>query len=612
MPLERLVAYAPDGIQRFALQGDDLVIGSGRDCDIRLRPHHVAPRHARLRRKKGRLEIEALSDKAAIEVNGRAVKRARIGSLDEIRMGDVTLILDDIDWEASASDPAEDDEAFEGVEKEAWPSMLGMVAEVSDWVVGDYSSKRSLESILISLLRRLGGGVVFLFVAAQDGKDSSVKFVVSTKAEWIGRGDELLAVVQGAEEIEEDDGRSGTGVALELENGVGGALTRVYSTQIHALDRHYRILGAFPNLEHERRRHEIPGLVHTLGNLVILGLIHHVGHFEPILPGKESGQQLTLAPGLVLGESPASLRLLERLRDLVGEPGPILMLGEDGCEFALLSRSLHLSSERREGPFVVTNCDGAESRQLEVDLFGAEVAGRKGPIRRQGKIEEANGGTLLIENVDRLPLALQAKLVRFLRLRQVAMSGSETLTDVDVRLVATATSRFQHLLDQGSVRIDLLFLLDHARLDVPPLRARREDLPLLIQWLTNRFCHQAGKRIQGITLKAMEALTEYQYPGNLLELENTVRELVYACPSGQPVHLQDLPTRLRSPRERRTGSAVSGVSDLRLSDLLGREEKAAIREALRRTDGNKSQAARLLGVSRNGLAMKMERHGIDG
>lgn len=611
MPLERLVAYAPDGVQHFALQGDDLVIGSGRDCDIRLRPHHVAPRHARLRRKKGRLEIEALSDKAAVEVNGRAVKRARVESLDEIRMGDVTLILDDIDWEASTTGDEEGDRGRDATEVEAWPSMLGMVAEVSDWVVGDYSSNRSLESILISLLRRLGGGIVFLFVAAGEEKDFAIKFVVSTEAEWIGQGDELLAAVQTIEEAKKDDDAASPGTILELDDGLGGAATRVYSTQIHALERHYRILGAFPGLEHERRRHELPGLVHTLGNLVILGLIHHVGHFEPILPGKEAGQQLTLAPGLVLGESLGSLRLLERLRELLAEPGPILMLGEDGCEFALLARSLHLSSTRSDGPFVVTNCDGAEPRQLEVELFGAEVTGRKGPIRRKGKIQEADGGTLLIENVDRLPLALQAKLVRFLRLRQVAMPGSETLSDVDVRLLTTVTSPFQHLVDQGSVRVDLLYLLDHARLDVPSLRARREDLPLLIQWLTNRFCHQAGKRIQGITLKAMEALTEYHYPGNLLELENTVRELVYACPSGQPVHLQDLPPRLRTPRERRTGSAISGVSDLRLSDLLGREEKAAIREALRRTDGNKSQAARLLGVSRNGLAMKMERHGID-
>jgi DNA-binding NtrC family response regulator/pSer/pThr/pTyr-binding forkhead associated (FHA) protein len=609
MTQERLVAYAPDGIQRFTLDGDDLVIGSGRDCDIRLRPHHVAPHHARLRRHQGRFEIEALSDKVTIQLNGRAVKRAAVESMDEIRMGDVTLILDDIDWASRAASNSESNAESEAGDNRRQPSMLGMVAEVSDWVVGDYSSNRSLESILISLLRRLGGGIVFLFMAADDKSDYAVKFVVSTEASWIGRGEELLRAVEVAEaETEEEGGANGT--EIEFDEGLDDRSTSVYSTQIHALDRDYRILGAFPGLKRERRLRELPGLVHTLGNLIILGLIHHVGHFEPILPGKEAEQQLTLAPGLLLGESTASLRLLDRLRALIPEPGPILMLGETGCEFNLLARSLHLSSDRQDSPFVATSCLGADPRQLEVELFGAEIPGRKGPLRRQGRIEEAAGGTLLIEHINHLPLALQEKLVRFLRFGVLAARGAEELIEVDLRLMTTSTVPLERLIERGVLRVDLAYLLDRARLEVPPLRARREDLPLLIQWLTNRFCHQAGKRIQGITLKAMEALTEYPYPGNFLELENAVRELVYACPSGQPVHLQELPPSMRHPGDRRPGSGVTAVSDLRLDDLLAREEEAAIREALRRTDGNKSQAARLLGVSRNGLTMKMKRLGL--
>ena len=250
MPQERLVAYAPDGIQRFALDGDDLVIGSGRDCDIRLRPQHVAPHHARLRRRKGRLEIEALSEKAALEVNGRPVKRARVDSLDEIRLGDVTLILDDIDWESRGSTTVEPEVQPGAVADRSRPSMLGMVAEVSDWVVGDYSSNRSLESILISLLRRLGGGIVFLFMAADGKNDFAVKFVVSTEASWIGRGEELLAAIEAVESEAPSDE---PGAEIELEKGLDDEPTSVYSTQIHALDRDYRILGAFPGLKRERR-----------------------------------------------------------------------------------------------------------------------------------------------------------------------------------------------------------------------------------------------------------------------------------------------------------------------------------------------------------------------
>jgi DNA-binding NtrC family response regulator len=159
-------------------------------------------------------------------------------------------------------------------------------------------------------------------------------------------------------------------------------------------------------------------------------------------------------------------------------------------------------------------------------------------------------------------------------------------------------------------RADLAYRLSQLIIEVPPLRDRRDDLPLLIQSYINRFCHETGKRMQGITVKAMSALLSYDYPGNLAELENIARQLVYMAPPGRPVDVSLLPDRVRNGTM--VASRVDAGSDLELERLVGACEQSAIREALRRTHGNKSQAARILGLSRNGLAIKMERYGLKG
>ena len=178
-----------------------------------------------------------------------------------------------------------------------------------------------------------------------------------------------------------------------------------------------------------------------------------------------------------------------------------------------------------------------------------------------------------------------------------------------MRVIAASRGPLEPLARRDQFRVDLAYRLSQLAIDVPPLRERKEDLPLLIQTFVNRFCHETGKRMAGITVKAMSALLAYDYPGNLGELEAIVRQLVHVCPSGRPIDLEMLPEKVRLATVRQ-GARVDAASDLDLDRLVAGTEEAAIREALKRTAGNKSQAARLLGLSRNGLAMKMERYGI--
>ena len=231
-------------------------------------------------------------------------------------------------------------------------------------------------------------------------------------------------------------------------------------------------------------------------------------------------------------------------------------------------------------------------------------------MRRDGKLLRAHGGTLVLDEVDQLPMEVQARLVRFLRSGEVEPTGSNSSQKVDVRIVAGSRTPLEAVVARDLFRADLAYRLSQVTIEVPPLRERREDLPLLIQTFVNRFCHESGKRMQGITVKAMSALLIYDYPGNLAELENIARQLVYMAPPGRPVDVNLLPERVRNGTL--VTSRVDASSDLDLERLVGACEQAAIREALRRTSGNKSQAARVLGLSRNGLAIKMERYGLKG
>ncbi len=161
-------------------------------------------------------------------------------------------------------------------------------------------------------------------------------------------------------------------------------------------------------------------------------------------------------------------------------------------------------------------------------------------------------------------------------------------------------------------RVDLAYRLSRFVIDVPPLRQRKADLPLLIQSFINRFCHETGKRVAGITTKAMTALLSYDYPGNMAELENIVRQVVYLCPHGRPVDVNLLPEAVKASPLHAAARVEAGSSDLELDRLVAGAEQSAILEALRRTGGNKSRAARLLGISRNTLAAKLEKHELAG
>ncbi len=586
----RLVAYAPDGVHRYPLHRPELLIGSHPNCDIALDYVGVAQQHARLRYEAGVLKIEDLGSRRGTLVSGKRVKEAELEVLDEIRVGTVTLLVEDVAAESPrppAAAPVE-----ELVPRITAEGMLGHLSRLSDWTLADTESRVTSESLVRELLRDFGGGVLFLLVG--EGERSAIRLAVATDQAWLSSGEALL------DQVVARGGRGG-GFVGALE----GKEAWIGHHSFQAVERSYRLIAALPRFS-STESPSISEALRAVGHLIALGLIHHVGAFEPILPGSLGQQDLVLDAALVIGESPAMKRMLDELRAAVDPSIPVLLRGEAGLGKQLLAHSLHRSGPRSQGPFVVAIAAGARPAAIEAELFGSELVGRDGTIRRVGKLLLANGGTLFLDDVDHLPLEVQARLVRFLRTGEVELA--DEATTVDVRLIAGSKEPLEEAVARDQFRVDLAYRLSRTTVDVPPLRDRKEDLPLLIQSFVNRFCHDTGTRLAGITVKAMTALLAYDYPGNLDELEGIARQMVYLCPAGRPVELSSLPEKVRKGRLQT--ARVDGTTDLDLDRLVGITEQAAIREALRRSHGNKSLAARMLGLSRNGLAIKMERFGI--
>jgi two-component system NtrC family response regulator len=286
---------------------------------------------------------------------------------------------------------------------------------------------------------------------------------------------------------------------------------------------------------------------------------------------------------------------------------PVLLMGETGVGKELLARILHDSSPRRHGPYVAINCAAIPADLLESEMFGIGKGIATGVAERRGKFQMAEGGTLLLDEIGDMPLELQAKLLRALQEKEVQPVGGAPVP-VDIRVIAATNSDLQRRMEEGRFRRDLYFRVAGFTLHVPPLRERRDDVPVLVESFMRVHARETGKAVRGITVKALRALTDYAWPGNVRELEHEVRRLVHLCPEGQAID-----STMISPHvvaDRREVAAPPALETLELAPNVSALERRVIREALDQAGGNRTQAARLLGISRNGLAIKMEKLGL--
>jgi DNA-binding NtrC family response regulator len=283
----------------------------------------------------------------------------------------------------------------------------------------------------------------------------------------------------------------------------------------------------------------------------------------------------------------------------------VLLGGESGVGKDLIARAIHEKSRRAGGPFIKINSTAIPENLLESELFGYERGAFTGAnASKPGKFELADKGTLFLDEIGDVPPAIQVKLLRVLQEREFERLGGTKTVKVDVRLIAATNRDLREALEQGTFREDLYYRLNVVPIDIAPLRQRKEDIPDLVNLFVSRFAGDSGKPVESITPEAMQILVNYHWPGNVRELQNII-ERACALAKGTVLEAADIHLDLRPAK------AANGTPGFLPEGMtLEHWEDEMIREALRRANGNKSQAARLLGLSRNALRYRLSKIGI--
>ncbi|MEZ7218330.1 sigma-54-dependent response regulator transcription factor ZraR [Klebsiella spallanzanii] len=303
----------------------------------------------------------------------------------------------------------------------------------------------------------------------------------------------------------------------------------------------------------------------------------------------------------MVGDSPAMQALLNNIALVAPSDATVLIHGESGTGKELVARALHASSARRDKPLVTLNCAALNESLLESELFGHEKGAFTGADRRrEGRFVEADGGTLFLDEIGDITPLMQVRLLRAIQEREVQRVGSNQTLSVDVRLIAATHRDLAEEVSAGRFRQDLYYRLNVVAIDMPPLRQRREDIPQLAHYFLQRYAERNRKAVQGFTPQAMDLLIHYDWPGNIRELENAVERAVVLL-TGEYISERELPLAI----------AGTPVPDMLLGDdviqPLVEVEKEAILAALEKTGGNKTEAARQLGITRKTLLAKLSR-----
>jgi len=594
-----------EGVTHSSLLVESRVrVGSAPGNDVVLPVRGVSRFHALLTPDAEGVFVQDLDSKNGTLLNGARVDQGRLAAGDDVQFGPVRLCLDEVDAEdavlgvdlSGAAAPA------------AARAALDTTAAVTRATGG---SAAAWLSLLESLLSRLSVMPEADLAGALRGLVGDLSAQGACLVEWDGSGEAVVVAAAGGVEsplnhasflsfVERPAARASGEVRtaiLEGEPVLACGLLAAASGRLALV-----IFGDFPD--------------RTSSEPLLRVSLRLLDRFRP-LPLAARPDTPALGParlefpaGCLPGRSPAMLSLYGQMLPLIDGDIPVLILGETGVGKEHLARTLHDSSARRRGPFVAINCAAIPTDLLESELFGIGKGVATGVAERAGKFQLAEAGTLFLDEIGDMPLDLQAKLLRALQEKEVQPVGSPRPIRVDIRVVAATNSDLLERVNAGRFRRDLYYRVAGYVLQVPTLRERRDDIPALVETFLQRFARETGKPIRGITVKALRLLVEQPWPGNVRELEHEARRLVYLCPRGQAIESSMLAGRLSASPSLEPDAPSDGAGSLVIEDQVGRVEARLIRAALERTGGNRTEAAKLLGISRNGLAIKMERLGI--
>lgn len=312
--------------------------------------------------------------------------------------------------------------------------------------------------------------------------------------------------------------------------------------------------------------------------------------------------------GNMVGKSSAMQSLYSLVERVKDSTSIVLIQGENGTGKELIARALHFSSKRQKGPFIAVNCGAFNENLLESELFGHIKGSFTGAIKdKMGLFEAANDGTLFLDEVGEMPLTMQVKLLRVLQEGNFRSVGATETRNTNARVICATNSDLAKMVEEGLFRKDLYYRLNVINLYIPPLRERTEDLPMLIDHFAKRFSKSMSTSEKKPSKECLKRLLSYSWPGNVRELENEIERLYVLAGEEKSLEEVNLSTRLF---ENKNSSAVSHEGG-KLKDVLDKVEFEMIKEGLQRTQWNRTQLAKELGISRAGLLLKLEKYGLD-
>ena len=309
----------------------------------------------------------------------------------------------------------------------------------------------------------------------------------------------------------------------------------------------------------------------------------------------------------IIGASQEMRQVFDMIEKVKDTDGTVLLIGESGVGKELVAKAIHYGSKRAENPFIAINCGALPDELLESELFGYEKGAFTGAVsRKTGLFEAANGGSVFLDEVSSISPRMQVKILRFLQERSfIRLGGKETIS-VDVRIIAATNEDLRESVNKGSFRKDLYYRVNVIPVEIPPLRERRDDIPLLIRHFIEKFSSKTGKKISGISKEAEDMLVRYKWEGNVRELENGIERAI-TITDDEIIGTDDLPDDVKNKIQRIEQSASPYFAELTLFDV----EKLHIENVLKAADGNKSKASRILGIDYSTLLRKLKSMDIE-
>ncbi len=587
-----------EGVHReFILEPGRNRIGSLPENEVSISASDISRRHAVIQVNAKAVHLEDLRSTNGTFVNGVQVTRSDLSSDDWIQFGSVLLTLErvgradlelgiELNPRPPETDPATEHTTQLGRTRDRYARWHALANSVADTLFGDHSSN------LGPALERF-----------REGLDATAVAVLRLER---GTEAKVHAISGHAETI--DGSRIDTAIE-RLRFEYPGMFAGNYLEEPFPLIVVARSAGSG----------DVDALVITGGELdqdlvpicelmlrVLLLMAPVVRDDDPSATHLEP-QPLVFPAGHVRGVSSASLAVYEQLQTLRTSTTPVLIIGETGVGKEHVVQILHASSDCAGGPLRVINCAAIPADLLEAELFGIEAGVATGVAGRKGAFREADGGTLFFDEIGAMPLGLQAKLLRALQEKEVHPVGARHPVPVDVRIVAATNTDLTAAIKNETFRSDLFYRIAGCEINVAPLRKRRDDIPALVRVFLESHTTESGKRIRGLSVSALTRLQNAAWPGNVRQLEHEVRRLVSICPDGATIE-----SPMISPEITAASPLDDEIADdeLTLKHHVDALERKLLRRAINRANGNLARAARLLGLSRNGLVMKIERLGI--